>query len=85
MSLTLYGEEILHTIVPPHQQPGLQADIEDLEFDGLFHDQVYNVELSWLAFNWRVLSMATLVCFLCVPALREIRRHVLCDFCNGIV
>lgn len=45
--------------MPPHQQMGLLADLSGLSLDELCSsDSAYNVELAWLAFNWRVLSMA---------------------------
>jgi hypothetical protein len=48
--------------MPPHQQMGLLADLSGLSLDELCSsDSAYNVELAWLAFNWRVLSMAAVV------------------------
>nr|XP_024395668.1 uncharacterized protein LOC112291913 isoform X5 [Physcomitrium patens] len=45
--------------MPLQKQEGLEADVADIGLDALVvADLVYNKELSWLAFNWRVLHMA---------------------------
>lgn len=48
--------------MPPHEQEGLQADLAGMSLSDLCgSDRAYNVELSWLAFNWRVISLASAV------------------------
>jgi len=45
--------------MPPTLADGFQTDVSGCSFDELIgSDAVYNHELSWLSFNWRVLSMA---------------------------
>ncbi len=72
-------------IMPPHRQEGLQADVGGLPMSDLCgSDRAYNVELSWLAFNWRVLSLASAVSHLhgyhglTIPALHLIN-------CNSFI
>eukprot|EP00270_Netrium_digitus_P003372 TRINITY_DN13853_c0_g1_i1.p1 TRINITY_DN13853_c0_g1~~TRINITY_DN13853_c0_g1_i1.p1 ORF type:complete len:925 (+),score=264.64 TRINITY_DN13853_c0_g1_i1:272-2776(+) len=46
-------------IMPPWKQDGLQENLDGFDISTLVHsDAAYNKELSWLAFNWRVLHMA---------------------------
>jgi hypothetical protein len=55
------GEDIHENegLMPPHRQDGLLADVSGLKMETMvLADAVYNKELSWLAFNWRVLYMA---------------------------
>lgn len=48
--------------MPPHQQNGVESDVAELSLGDLCGShRAYNVELSWLAFNWRVLSLASAV------------------------
>lgn len=48
-----------NVVMPLQKQEGLEADVADIGLDALVvADLVYNKELSWLAFNWRVLHMA---------------------------
>ena len=48
--------------MPPHQQDGAESDVAELSLGDLCGShRAYNVELSWLAFNWRVLSLASAV------------------------
>lgn len=48
-------------LMPPHRQEGLLADVSGLKMETMvLADAVYNKELSWLAFNWRVLYMAVM-------------------------
>eukprot|EP00850_Spirogloea_muscicola_P016700 SM000137S00478 [mRNA] locus=s137:341337:347444:- [translate_table: standard] len=46
-------------LMPPVKQDGLLEDVSGLDIDSMMlSDAVYNKELSWLAFNWRVMGMA---------------------------
>mmetsp|Transcript_17988 Transcript_17988/g.61289 ORF Transcript_17988/g.61289 Transcript_17988/m.61289 type:complete len:984 (-) Transcript_17988:169-3120(-) len=46
-------------VMPPCKLPGMQSSVEGLSDTELVDsDAVYNHELSWLQFNWRVLAMA---------------------------
>jgi hypothetical protein len=48
-----------NVVMPPQKQVGLEADVKHIDLkDLVVADSVYNKELSWLAFNWRVLHMA---------------------------
>ncbi|KAG0588092.1 hypothetical protein KC19_2G215500 [Ceratodon purpureus] len=48
-----------NVIMPSQKQEGLEADVAGFGVETLVvADSVYNKELSWLAFNWRVLHMA---------------------------
>ncbi|KAG0612135.1 hypothetical protein M758_6G004600 [Ceratodon purpureus] len=48
-----------NVVMPPQKQDGLEADVAGIGIDTLVvADSVYNKELSWLAFNWRVVHMA---------------------------
>ena len=48
-------------VMPPKQQLTISDDVEPKTLDELISSpEVYNVELAWLAFNWRVLSNALL-------------------------
>lgn len=41
---------------------GMLADVSELSLDDLCSsDAAFNFELAWLAFNWRVLSLASAV------------------------
>ena len=45
--------------MPPHPMVNILPDVSHMSTLELVESsEVYNVELSWLAFNWRVLSMA---------------------------
>ena len=47
--------------MPPQTVEGVLGNVAKVSLQGLCdNDDVYNLELSWLAFNWRVLSMSTL-------------------------
>jgi len=47
-------------LVPPEPIEGVADDVQDMELHDITRkDEVYNVELNWLAFNWRVLHMAS--------------------------
>uniref|UniRef100_A0A7S2ALC2 ATP-polyphosphate phosphotransferase n=1 Tax=Pycnococcus provasolii TaxID=41880 RepID=A0A7S2ALC2_9CHLO len=49
----------VHVVMPEHIQEGVREDIAELELDEVVRfDSVYNHELSWLSFNWRVLALA---------------------------
>ncbi|CAI5462292.1 unnamed protein product [Closterium sp. Yama58-4] len=52
-------ESLAEGLMPPWEQEGLMKDVSGLSIDALVSaDAVYNKELSWLAFNWRVLYQA---------------------------
>ncbi|CAI5938872.1 unnamed protein product, partial [Closterium sp. NIES-64] len=52
-------ESLAEGLMPPWEQEGLMKDVSGLSVDALVSaDAVYNKELSWLAFNWRVLYQA---------------------------
>ena len=45
--------------IPPDPIEGVTADVKEMDMqDMTAKDDVYNIELNWLAFNWRVLHMA---------------------------
>lgn len=51
--------------MPPHHMEEITIDIENMTNKQISKlDEVYNIELNWLSFNWRVLSMANEVCIL---------------------
>ena len=53
--------DINRLVMPPRPQPSIAHDVEPVPDEDLVSSpEVYNIELSWLAFNWRVLSMALL-------------------------
>ncbi len=46
-------------VMPPEPQDGVLQDVHGLDLDALVSsEEVYNVELATLAWNWRVLSLA---------------------------
>jgi hypothetical protein len=54
-TLPLAPEELLYITVPPHPIEGVCEDCSQFELDELVaSDAVYNHELSWTTFNWRV-------------------------------
>ena len=60
----VYNESIaaMRTVTPPFAQEGTEESKEvlrELDVETLVRsDSVFNAEISWLAFNWRVLAMA---------------------------
>ena len=60
----LFNESIavIRTVAPPFAQVGTEESrdvLKDLDVETLTRsDSVFNPEMSWLAFNWRVLAMA---------------------------
>ena len=60
----VFNESIaaMRTVTPPFAQEGMEEDKDALsEYDVetlVKSDPVFNAEMSWLAFNWRVLAMA---------------------------
>jgi polyphosphate kinase len=51
--------DVERLIMPPKPQPSIVHDVAPTPLDELINShEVYNIELAWLAFNWRVLSMA---------------------------
>ena len=54
----LVSKEPIFTI-PPQSMDGVTEDVKGMTLNEITHkDDVYNIELNWLAFNWRVLHMA---------------------------
>ena len=54
-------DDTLRLTMPPKPQLSIAHEVEATSLEDLVNSgEVYNVELSWLAFNWRVLSMALL-------------------------
>lgn len=54
-TLPLAPKELLYITVPPHPIEGVCEDCSHFEVDELVaSDAVYNHELSWTTFNWRV-------------------------------
>lgn len=46
-------------VIPPSPMEGVATDVKDMDVHDIVRlDEVYNIELNWLAFNWRVLHMA---------------------------
>lgn len=55
------ADDTLRLTMPPKPQLSIAHEVEATSLEDLVSSgEVYNVELSWLAFNWRVLSMALL-------------------------
>jgi hypothetical protein len=41
--------------MPPEPMNGVRVDLSDIDSETLVSsDEVYNHELSWMSFNWRV-------------------------------
>jgi Polyphosphate kinase N-terminal domain len=53
--------DVNRLIMPPKPQLGIAHEVAPTPLEELIASpEVYNIELAWLAFNWRVLSMALL-------------------------
>lgn len=46
-------------LMPPEVIQGVKTEVQSMSMEDLTSkDEVYNFELSWLAFNWRILALA---------------------------
>lgn len=51
--------KVASVTIPPEPIEGVTADVKEMDLKEMTaKDDVYNIELNWLAFNWRVLHMA---------------------------